>query len=51
MTNEDNTNDIIVAESHNTIIMPKSIGITESGLWNMFLNKDTGKKIYKPRDS
>ena len=51
MTNEDNTNDIIVAENHNTIITPEPIGITESGLWNMFLNNDTGKKIYKPRGS
>ena len=50
MTTKDNHNDIIVAENHNNIIMPNSVGITESGLWNILLNKDTGNKIYKPRD-
>ena len=50
MTKEDNTKDSIVAENHNNIIMPNLIGITESGLWNMFLNKDKGNKICKPRD-
>ena len=50
MTKVNNNNDIIVAENHNNIIIPNSVGITESGLWNIFLSKDTGKKIYKPRD-
>ena len=30
--------------------MPNSVGITESGLWNICLNKDTGAKKYKSRD-
>ena len=50
MTTKDNNNNIIVAENHNNIIMPNSIGITESGLWNIYINQDTGKKFYKPRD-
>ena len=35
MTSEDNNHDIIVTETHNNIIMPNSIGITESGVWNI----------------
>ena len=50
MTKEDNTNDISVSENHHNIIMPNSVGITESGLWNMFIHNDTGNKLYKPRD-
>ena len=44
MTKEDNNNDIIVTENHNNIIMPNSVGITESGLWNICLTKDTGNQ-------
>ena len=50
MTKEDNNNDIIVADNQTSISMPNSVGITESGLCNRFLNKDTGNKMYKPRD-
>ena len=45
-----NNNDIIVSENHNSIIIPKTTGITESGKWNIFYNEDTGKKTYKPID-
>ena len=39
MSENDNNNNIIVSENYNNIIMPNSIGITESGLWNIYLNQ------------
>jgi hypothetical protein len=51
MTMDNNNNDIIVADKPNNIINSKSIGITESGLWNIFVNEETGQKTYKPTDA
>jgi L-ascorbate metabolism protein UlaG (beta-lactamase superfamily) len=51
MTTDNNNNDIIVAAKSNNIIVSKPIGITESGLWNIFVNEETGKKTYKPTDA
>jgi hypothetical protein len=50
MTKDNNNNDIIVVENPNNIIISKSIGITESGIWNIFVNEKTGKKTYRPTD-
>ena len=50
MTTDDINTEISVAENHTNTIMPNSVGITESGLWNIFLNTDTGRQTYKPRD-
>ena len=50
MTTDDINDEISVAENHTNTIIPNSVGITESGLWNIFLNTDTGRQTYKPRD-
>ena len=50
METVNNTNDIIVSEKPNNIIVRKLIGTSECGKWNIFYNEDTGKKTYKPID-
>jgi hypothetical protein len=50
MVSVENNNNIIVSEKPNNIINSKSMGITESGLWNIFINNETGKKTYRPTD-
>ena len=51
MTVDNNNNDIIVSENHNTIIITsKLVGVTECGKWNICYNEETGKKTYKPTD-
>jgi hypothetical protein len=51
MATDTNNNDTSVAEKPNNISISKSIGITESGVWNIFGNEETGKQTYKPTDA
>jgi 1,4-alpha-glucan branching enzyme len=41
---------VVSEKNNNNIINSKSTGVTESGLWNIFINNETGKQTYKPTD-
>ena len=51
MTANADTNDTIVSENHNNIIITYNlIGVTECGNWNICYTASTGKQTYKPTD-